>query len=33
VAASSDYALERAVRRLLAVRAETGRGSRVRAGS
>jgi DNA polymerase III subunit delta len=32
VAASADYALERAVRRLLAVRAETGRGSRVRAG-
>jgi DNA polymerase III subunit delta len=31
-AASADYALERAVRRLLAVRAETGRGSRVRAG-
>jgi DNA polymerase-3 subunit delta len=32
VAASADYALERAVRRILAIRAETGRGSRVRAG-
>ena len=31
-AASAEYALERAVRRILAVRAETGRGSRVRAG-
>ncbi len=31
-AASADYALERAVRRILAIRAETGRGSRVRAG-
>ena len=31
-AASAEYALERAVRRLLAVRADTGRGSRVRAG-
>jgi DNA polymerase III subunit delta len=31
-AASAEYALERAVRRILAIRAETGRGSRVRAG-
>ena len=31
-AASADYALERAVRRIVAIRAETGRGSRVRAG-
>jgi DNA polymerase-3 subunit delta len=31
-AASADYALERAVRRLLTVRTETGRGNRVRAG-
>jgi DNA polymerase-3 subunit delta len=31
-AASPDYALERAVRRIVTIRAETGRGSRVRAG-
>jgi DNA polymerase-3 subunit delta len=31
-AASADYALERAVRRILEIRAATGRGSRVRAG-
>jgi DNA polymerase-3 subunit delta len=32
VAASAEYALERSVRRILAIRAETGRGSRVRTG-
>jgi len=31
-AASADYALERAVRRIVTIRAETGRGSRARAG-
>ena len=31
-AASADYALERAVRRILTIRAETGRGNRARAG-
>jgi DNA polymerase-3 subunit delta len=31
-AASADYALERAVRRIVTIRAETGRGSGVRAG-
>jgi DNA polymerase III subunit delta len=31
-AASADYALERAVRRIVTIRAETGRGSRLRAG-
>jgi DNA polymerase-3 subunit delta len=31
-AASPDYALERAIRRIVDIRAETGRGSRVRAG-
>jgi DNA polymerase-3 subunit delta len=31
-AASADYALERAVRRILTIRAETGRGSRAHAG-
>ena len=31
-AASPDYALERAVRRIVTIRAETGRGSRARAG-
>jgi DNA polymerase-3 subunit delta len=31
-AASADYALERAVRRIVTIRSETGRGSRVRAG-
>ena len=31
-AASADYALERAVRRIVTIRAETGRGSRVRVG-
>jgi DNA polymerase III subunit delta len=31
-AASPDYALERAIRRIIAIRAETGRGARVRAG-
>lgn len=31
-AASADYALERAVRRIVTIRAETGRGSRVQAG-
>lgn len=31
-AASADYALERAIRRIVTIRAETGRGSRVRAG-
>jgi DNA polymerase III subunit delta len=31
-AASADYALESAVRRIVLIRAETGRGSRVRAG-
>jgi DNA polymerase III subunit delta len=31
-AASPDYALERAIRRIVAIRAETGRGGRVRAG-
>jgi DNA polymerase-3 subunit delta len=31
-AASADYALERAVRRIVTIRDETGRGSRVRAG-
>ena len=32
VAASPDYALERAIRRIITIRAETGRGGRVRAG-
>jgi DNA polymerase-3 subunit delta len=32
VAASADYALERAVRRIITIRSETGRGSRARAG-
>jgi len=31
-AASADYALERAVRTIVTIRAETGRGSRARAG-
>jgi DNA polymerase-3 subunit delta len=31
-AASADYALERAVRRIVTIRAETGRGNRARAG-
>jgi DNA polymerase-3 subunit delta len=31
-AASPDYALERAIRRILAIRAETGRGGRARTG-
>jgi DNA polymerase-3 subunit delta len=31
-AASPDYALERAIRRIITIRAETGRGGRVRAG-
>src|SRR5215213_6234572 len=31
-AASADYALERAIRRIITIRAETGRGGRVRAG-
>jgi len=31
-AASADYAVERAVRRIVAIRAETGRGARTRAG-
>ncbi|MCV2491626.1 DNA polymerase III subunit delta [Geodermatophilus sp. YIM 151500] len=31
-AASADYALERAIRRIVAIRAQTGRGSRVRSG-
>jgi DNA polymerase-3 subunit delta len=31
-AASADYALERAVRRIVTIRAETGRGARARAG-
>jgi DNA polymerase-3 subunit delta len=31
-AANADYALERAVRRIVTIRAETGRGSRARAG-
>jgi DNA polymerase-3 subunit delta len=31
-AASPDYALERAIRRIVAIRAESGRGSRVRSG-
>jgi DNA polymerase-3 subunit delta len=31
-AASADYALERAIRRIVTIRSETGRGNRVRAG-
>ena len=31
-AASADYALERAVRRIVTIRSETGRGSRARTG-
>jgi DNA polymerase-3 subunit delta len=31
-AASPDYALERAIRRIITIRAETGRGNRARAG-